>query len=251
MRFVNIVTTLAAAAAAASCYPHRPHYPTTIVAGVEVVDTEIVRDARAIIQKFVPYLYKHCMRTWLYGAAAINANKTLSHKVDKELHAVATILHDLGWDMTPNSPWISPDHRFEVDGALGAQKFIKSHKHARGWDEARLEKLYDGISLHGSPGVGFGKNLDVVTILNSIQFDNPGSRDPSIPEDQYNSIVAEFPNNDITFGTNETWTWLASTKPIATYNTIVEPFGTAYVPGYNAVGHRVFDTVIASLQMQK
>jgi hypothetical protein len=110
---------------------------------------------------------------------------------------------------------------------LGAQKFIRSHRDARQWDEARLEKVYDGISLHGSPGVGVGKNADVVWILNSITFDNPGARDPRIPEKQYNSIVAKFPNTDITFGTNETWTWLAATKPIATYNTIVEPFGTA------------------------
>ncbi|KAI0395930.1 hypothetical protein F5Y17DRAFT_159593 [Xylariaceae sp. FL0594] len=251
MKFFGILTTLAAAVTATCAstgYPTRK--PTTIIAGVEVVDTQIVRDARAIIQKFTPYLYKHCMRTWLYGAAAINANKTLSSKIDLELHAVSTILHDLGWDMTPGSPWISPDKRFEVDGALGAQKFIKSHRSHREWDEARLEKVYDGISLHGSPGVGVGKNLDVVWILNSIAFDNPGARDPQIPEKQYNSIVQKFPNTDITYGTNETWTWLAATKPAATYNTIVEPFGTAFVPGYNAVGHRVFDFIVDALKAQ-
>ncbi|KAI3327669.1 hypothetical protein HD806DRAFT_483573, partial [Xylariaceae sp. AK1471] len=242
MKFSTVFTSLALAATA-TCHPKSPHVPTTVVAGVEVVDTQLVRDARAIISKFTPYLYKHCMRTWLLGAAAINANRTLKATVDLELHAVSTILHDLGWDMTPGSPWVSKEYRFEVDGALGAQKFIKSHKHAGEWDAFRLEKVYDSIALHGSPGLNVGKTLDVFWVLNSIGFDNPGSRNPLIPEKDYNSIVAAFPNTDISFGTNQTWIWLASTKPDATYNTIVEPFGVAFVPGYNPLGHRVFDFI--------
>ncbi|KAI1751203.1 hypothetical protein F4782DRAFT_506182 [Xylaria castorea] len=242
MKFLATVTSLAFAATA-SCTPgHYPsRLPTTTLYGVEVVDTQIVRDARNVIKDFTPYLHKHSLRTWLLGAAAINANKTLKASVDMELHAVSTILHDLGWDMTPNSPWISPDMRFEIDGALGATKFVKGHRDAKNWDPVRLEKVYDGIALHGSPGLQVGKNLDVQWILKSITFDNPGSRDPAIPEAQYKSVLEGLPASDIGFGTNETWVWLAATKPIATYNTIVEPFGTAFVPGYNAVGHRVFD----------
>jgi hypothetical protein len=129
--------------------------------------------------------------------------------------------------VTPGSPYVSKDKRFEVDGALGAQKFVKSHKHAGYWDEYRLEKVYDAIALHGSPGTGVGKNPDVYWVLQSIGFDNPGSRAPAIPEKDYNNVIKAFPNNDISFGTNQTWIWLAATKPDATYNTIVEPFGVA------------------------
>ncbi|KAI1745557.1 hypothetical protein F4680DRAFT_106802 [Xylaria scruposa] len=245
MKFLATVASLAFAATA-SCTPgHYPggKLPTTTLYGVEVVDTQIVRDAQNVIKNFTPYLHKHSLRTWLLGAAAINANKTLKASVDMELHAVATILHDLGWDMTPNSPWISPDMRFEVDGALGATKFVKGHKDAKNWDPVRLEKVYDGIVMHGSPGLQVGKNLDVQWILKSISFDNPGARDPAIPEAQYKSVLAGLPADDIGHGTNETWVWLAATKPVATYNTIVEPFGTAFVPGYNAVGHRIFDLI--------
>ncbi|KAI1128230.1 hypothetical protein F5Y10DRAFT_180234 [Nemania abortiva] len=243
MKFVNVFASLAFVATA-NCVPKHGHkLPTTNLYGVEVVDTQIVRDARKVIENFTPYLHKHSLRTWLLGAAAINANKTLKASIDLEVHAVSTILHDLGWDMTPNSPWVTPDNRFEVDGALGAVKFVKSHKDAKNWDPVRLEKVYDGISLHGSPGIQVGKNLDVQWTLSSISFDNPGARNPLIPEAQFNSVVAALPNQDILFGTNETWVWLAATKPIATYNTIVEPFGTAYVPGYNAIGHRIFDLI--------
>ncbi|KAI0503142.1 hypothetical protein F5B22DRAFT_630315 [Xylaria bambusicola] len=243
MKFLAIVASLAAMAEAACAHPHKPHYRTTKMFGVEVIDTDIVRDARATIRNFDGFLYKHSMRTWLFGAAALNANQTLKDSVDVELHAVSTILHDLGWDMTPGSPWISPDKRFEIDGALGAVKFVKGHKDAKKWDEYRLEKLHDGIALHGSPGLAAGKNKDVANILSSIAYDNPGSRNPAIPEKDYNAILKGLPADDIGYGTNLTWVWLAETKPEATYNTIVEPFGTAFVPGYSAIGHRVFDLI--------
>ncbi|KAI0402377.1 hypothetical protein F4802DRAFT_576355 [Xylaria palmicola] len=242
MKFFTIAASLALAMTG-SCHPSHGKLPTTTLYGVEVVDTQLVRDARNVIKNFTPYLYKHSMRTWLFGAAAINANKTLKASVDLELHAVGTILHDLGWDMTPNSPWISKDKRFEVDGALGAVKFIKGHRDLRNWDEYRLDKLYDGIAMHGSPGLQAGKNVDVLWILNSISFDNPGNPNPLIPTAQFQSVLKGLPGDDIAFGTNETWVWLAATKPIATYNTIVEPFGAAFVPGYNPVGHRVFDFI--------
>ncbi|KAI1422775.1 hypothetical protein F5Y12DRAFT_594926 [Xylaria sp. FL1777] len=250
MKFTTVCASLAAVASA-SCSPSVKHLKTTNLYGVEVVDTDLVRDARAIISKFDGFLYKHSMRTWLFGAAAINANATLFKNVDRELHAVGTILHDLGWDMTPNSPYVSPDHRFEIDGAVGAVKFVKEHKNAGYWDAYRLERLHDGIALHASPGLEVGKNLDTQTILASITYDNPGSRAPAIPEAAYNSILKALPANDILAGTNETWTWIAATKPAATYNTVLEPFGTAYVPGYDATGHRIFDLITTALKSQE
>ncbi|GAW15704.1 hypothetical protein ANO14919_051230 [Xylariales sp. No.14919] len=244
MKFINVATFLAAAATA-RCTPPK-NLPTTTLYGVEVVDTQLVRDARAIIKDFDDFLYKHSMRTWLFGAAAIAANETLKKTIDLELHAVSTILHDLGWDMTPNSPWVSPDHRFEIDGAIGAVGFVKGHKDAKHWDEYRLEKLHDGIALHASPGLNYGKNQDVQTILSSIGFDNPGGRPEPIPEEDYNNIIKGLPNDDIIAGTNKTWIWFAATKPEATYNTVIEPWGEAFVPGYNATGHRVFDLLNGS-----
>ncbi len=110
---------------------------------------------------------------------------------------------------------------------MGAVKFVKEHRDARNWDAYRLEKLHDGIALHASPGLEYGKNEDVKAILASISYDNPGSRPAAIPEKPYNSIIKALPNSDIVAGTNETWTWLALTKPDATYNTVIEPFGTA------------------------
>ncbi|KAI1183516.1 hypothetical protein F5B17DRAFT_434536 [Nemania serpens] len=247
MKVSSVVSALALSATAFAFpkFGDHKHLPTTVIAGVEVVDTQIVRDARAIIAKFPDYLHYHCMRVWLLGAATINANKTLKAEVDLEAHALGTILHDLGWDMSPNSPWITKENRFEVDGALGTLKFIKSHKSYRPsvWTPARLERIYDGIALHGSVGIHPYKNVDSKWITNSVGYDGVNFFPAEVPTDKFNSVVAKYPKDNFQKGAIETFTWLAATKPDAVYNTFVEPFGTYYVPGFNATGHRSFDRI--------
>ncbi|KAI0096936.1 hypothetical protein GGR51DRAFT_487943 [Nemania sp. FL0031] len=254
MKVNSIVSVLALSATAfASPKPKgHKHLPTTVIAGVEVVDTQIVRDAHALIAKFPDYLYFHCMRTWLLGAATINANETLKAEVDLEAHALGTILHDLGWDMSDDSPWVTHDNRFEVDGALGALRFIKEHKSYKPcyWNAARLERIFDGIALHGTVGIHPYKNVDSKWITNSVGFDGVNFTPEEVPTAEFNSVVAEFPKETFQAGAIETFTWMAATKPDATYNTFVEPFGTAYVPGYNATGHRSFDRITAGWNPQ-
>ncbi|KAI0388852.1 hypothetical protein F5Y17DRAFT_463295 [Xylariaceae sp. FL0594] len=243
MKVNSIVSALALSATA---FAHPSRHPTTVIAGVEVIDTQIVRDAHAVIAKFPDFLYFHCMRTWLYGAAVINTNETLKREVDLEAHALGTILHDLGWDRTPNSPWISHENRFEVDGALGAMKFIKQHKGwQKSWSDARLERVYDGISLHGTVGIHQYKNVDSRWITSSIGYDAINTVPKDVPADKYKSINAQFPSTDFQKGAVDTFTWLAATKPEASYNNFIQDFGTAFVPGFNATGHRQFDRITA------
>ncbi|KAF5694019.1 hypothetical protein FDENT_1323 [Fusarium denticulatum] len=97
-------------------------FSTRKIAGITVINTPIVQNAEAFALKHSTYpIYKHVMRSWLYEVLTINANETLSHSIDLEVHAIATLLHDLGWDTTESSPIISTDRRFEVDGAFAAR----------------------------------------------------------------------------------------------------------------------------------
>lgn len=101
MKFSAVVSGLAAVATASCLPPNKPSLPTTKIANIEVVNTPLVQDAVELIKAFIPlqpYLYNHLMRSWLFGAAAFNNNATLKASVDLELHAVGTLLHDLGWD---------------------------------------------------------------------------------------------------------------------------------------------------------
>ncbi|KAI8629074.1 hypothetical protein F5Y19DRAFT_464695 [Xylariaceae sp. FL1651] len=184
-------------------------FPYTTIAGVKVVDTPLVQKARALIEaNFESYLVRHMYRSWLFGAAAYNNNATLAALIDPEVHAIATILHDLGWDQRENSPWRSTDKRFEIDGAIGATDFIRANAPKEEWDDNRIQLVWDAISLHGTPSIS-----------------------------NYKQPVVKWPAR------NDTFTFLARTKPNSTYDTWIEPWGVAFVPGYNPVGHCLFDRV--------
>ncbi|KAI0913076.1 hypothetical protein F4823DRAFT_578849 [Ustulina deusta] len=251
MKFSGLVSCLAVAGVATagriSSRKSDPKctLPTTKIANIEVVNTPLVQDALKLIKEFIPlqpYLYNHLMRSWLFGAAAFNNNATLKASVDLEVHALGTLLHDLGWDMRTNSPWHSSDLPFEVDSALGAVAFVKEHNLA-GWNENRLERLHDGITLQGMGAYLNGKNIDSNWIVRSVEFEFPGPRSPLIRNADYDSILAEFPNDTVFRGTNETFTWLTLTKPAGTRGTFIEYFGVSYVPGYGEQSHLAFDLI--------
>ncbi|KAJ3579748.1 hypothetical protein NPX13_g815 [Xylaria arbuscula] len=255
MKFSGVLSALTLASAAAAFKVNNKQYATTTVAGVKVVDTKLVREARKAIEVFEdlqPYLVKHLYRTWLFGAAAINANETLYNTVDLELHAVGTLLHDLGWDMRENSPFVTQDQRFEVDSGFAAVQIVKDTIKGdscaeKKWTESRLEKLYDGISLQTELSIITGKNLQSQWIVNSVGLEFPGPRNPLIPEADYNNVLASYPNDYLFRGSNITFTYLAGAKPAGSYNTFLQDFGEAYVPGYNATGHRLFDILLEGL----
>lgn len=108
MKFSSFVSGLAVAGAAtaAKIPKQKRALPTTKIANIEVVNTPLVQSAAKLIEGFKPlqpYLYNHLMRSWLFGAAALNNNETLKAEIDLELQAVGAMLHDLGWDSESSS----------------------------------------------------------------------------------------------------------------------------------------------------
>jgi hypothetical protein len=192
--------------------------PTTNIAGVKVVWTPIVRDALDYAKKNGDNMtYKHIVRTWLFGALEI-ANNTALSSVDLEIHAVASILHDLGWDETPGSKLISSNKRFEIDGAIGARNFIHAHPDGKKWDHRRVQLVFDGIALHGEPSISAWKEPEVNAVNLGVFHDveKPG---PHIAPAAFAQIVAEYPRDDIRLGLQNKVIWYCRTKPATTYGT--------------------------------
>ncbi|RBA14190.1 hypothetical protein FPRO05_02982 [Fusarium proliferatum] len=159
---------------------------------------------------------KHVMRSWLYGVLMINANETLSNSVDLEVHAVATLLHDLGWDTTEASPIISADRRFEVDGAFAARDFIQEHHHGKFWHERSVQLLWDAIALHTERSISYFKELDVQVVSKGIAMDFSGPA-YGVSGEEYAAIAKAFPKSDLKDSVNDTIIWLCDTKPQTTY----------------------------------
>ncbi|KAI2636615.1 hypothetical protein GGS21DRAFT_489370 [Xylaria nigripes] len=160
-----------------------------------------------------------------FGTAAFNNNSTLKAEMDLEAHALGPLIHDLGWDMRPNSPWVIRN--------------IVSRLH------------HDGIVLQAIMDVTDFKNMKTQWMISSVGFDLPGPQSPFIRPKDYDSIPNEFPNDDLFRGTNETFTWLAASKLKAANNTCISDFGFAYVSGYDETGHsRLFDIVQTGLEAE-
>ncbi|KAG5760331.1 hypothetical protein H9Q72_011560 [Fusarium xylarioides] len=180
-------------------------FPTRKLAGISVINTPIFQDAEAFALKHSTYpIYKHVMRSWLYGVLMINANEILSDSVDLEVHAVATLLHDLGWDTTEASSIISADRRFEVDGAFAARKFIQEHQDGRFWHERNVQLVWDVIALHTERSISYFKELDVQVVSKGIamDFSGPGY---GVSGEDYAAIARAFPKSDLKDSVNDTY----------------------------------------------
>ncbi|KAK0712365.1 hypothetical protein B0T26DRAFT_649868 [Lasiosphaeria miniovina] len=226
-----------------------PSYATRSIAGVSVVDTPIVRAAQAFAQAHsADFAYKHIMRSWLFGALIVRHNTTLQGAVDLELQAVAALLHDLGWDRSPASPFVTPDRRFEVDGAFAARDFVLGNKaSSKAWDERRVQLLWDSIALHTEPAISYYKELVVATVSKGIQMDFAGPAF-GVTQAEYAAVLRQFPNADLKKGVNETIIWLCQTKPASTYNNWQQEWGQ-YVGGYEAEAesHKLVNVLLQDL----
>ncbi|XXH01758.1 hypothetical protein Hte_008119 [Hypoxylon texense] len=246
-------TTLVAGSAAHG--PFRPRgepvlmnkpYPNVTIAGVTVIDTPIVRLAQEFTRNHsTEAVFKHQMRAWLFGSLIIAANETLRNSVDIEIQAVSALLHDLGWDMTPNSTVTSLDHRFEVDGAIASRKFLEQYGDET-WDARRTQLVWDAIALHTTRTIAYYKEYEVQVTSMGISVDYDGLR-TGIDNATFSRITTEFPNDDLKKATNDTFTFICAYKPSQTYDNQLQPWGERYVPGYNVTGNLRIDTIFKNL----
>lgn len=193
-------------------------YPRRTLAGVSVVDTPLVRASIQYARdNSDDNLYRHVMRSWLFGSLILQHNNTLQAIVDAEVHAVALILHDLGFDQSPNSTIVTPDHRFEVDGAIAARKFIRAHRHGRHWEERRVQLVWDAIALHTEPKFAYFKESEVEVVSKSVNLDFSGPA-LGISQDEYAAVEKEFPRQkNFKETVIQGVSWLCRTKPETTY----------------------------------
>lgn len=190
---------------------------TTVIAGVTVIDTLLVRDAQSLAREhMLDSIYNHVMRSWLLSATIINANETLRDTIDLEVHAIASILHDIGLDPNADPAIVSPDRRFEVDGAFAATNFVKEHPDGQNWDSQRLQLLWDSIALHSTFTIANYKQLEVQLVSKGAVEDFVG---PSLPETMpdWKALTAQFPRTNFSSNFNESIIHLCMTKPNTTY----------------------------------
>jgi hypothetical protein len=176
-----------------ACYPSELPHRTLV--GVSVVDTQIVRDAFSYAKGYEDSsVFNHSIRSWIFGSIIVNRNPAYTKKIDEEVHALGTILHDIGFD-----PKIKPgqniDSQHAVAGGDGVRKFLASHPEGKTWNESRVKVLVDAVTLHLEDS-GPTKALEIRAVRDGQQIDLMG---PSgyVTTAEYNSVVAAYPLGDM------------------------------------------------------
>jgi HD superfamily phosphodiesterase len=94
---------------------------TETIAGIEIPDSQLARDATELVRDAAtPLLYHHSRRVFLFGSLQ---GHRLDLTADPELLYVGAMFHDLGL----TEKYRRTDQRFELDGADEARRFLAAH----------------------------------------------------------------------------------------------------------------------------
>ena len=215
------------------------------IAGITVPDTPLITAAIDLAREHLDdWAYNHIMRSWLFGDAVAQKIPELANR-DRELHAIAAILHDLGWD--ERETFISKDKIFEVDGANAARDFVERQSTAPQWDHHRKQLLWDAIALHTYPPVALHKEPEVKATAIGIAADFTGPAGVpggALTDAEWQSIVAQFPRSGFKSGVLNKCCGFCRTKPDVTYNTFVGEIGEALLDDYTRQGRRMVDLMM-------
>ena len=154
------------------------------VAGIRLPESAVARAAMSFSRTHCPdYLFNHCMRTFLFGAVALQSAK---HAYDAETAFAAAALHDLG--LLP--AFATTKASFEIDGADRAEQLVTQS----GLSPRDAAIVWHAIALHD---VRFaitrrqGPEAMLVAIGAGSDVDGPDA--DAIDARQTAEIVAAFP----------------------------------------------------------
>jgi hypothetical protein len=156
------------------------------IAGIAVPDTDLVREATALVREATDdNLFNHSRRAYFWGSLKAAARGL---RVDPELAYVGALFHDLG--LTPD--FRTKDRRFELDGAEAARNFLLE----RGRTEEEALSVWLGIALHTTPEVPHLMAPDVAVVILGVETDVVGIGIDEIGEEQRDAVVAAHPRTD-------------------------------------------------------
>ena len=194
-----------------------------VLAGIEVTDTALVRDAVALARTSLePYLFNHSMRSWLFG---ILLSEHAELPPDPELLAVSAVLHDLGL-----ADRYTAEERFEVDGANAARAFLKD----RGISMQQTQVVWDAIALHTTRSIALHKEPEVVMTHSGIAVDVIGAGLDRIPQDKLGAILTEFPRLALKNQFQACLCSVVRRKPATSFDNFLRDFGSRCLDGFTA-----------------
>ncbi|MEU8509406.1 HD domain-containing protein [Streptomyces brevispora] len=192
------------------------------VAGVQVPDTALAREATQLVRDTTSELvFHHSRRVYWFGALQ-GRNRDLGY--DPELLYIGAMFHDLGL----GERFRTSGRRFEVDSADEARRFLQGH-HV---PEDSIRRVWTAIALHTTPGIPQFMEPEVALVTAGVEYDVLGIGYQDISEEDRSRIVALHPRPDFKQRILGAFTDGIRQKPETTFGNVKADVLEHYVPGF-------------------
>jgi len=181
------------------------------IAGIELPDTALVREATEYIRDVEDDLLFHHSRRVFYFGALQGLRRGL--QPDLELLYVGAMFHDIG---LTDGYRTSSQLRFEVNGADAARDFLLQ----RGVDEAAARKVWLGIALHTTPGVPEFLEPEIALVTAGVETDVLGIGLDNLTPDDLSAVTAAHPRPDFKNRILRAFTEGVRQRPASTFGTV-------------------------------
>ncbi|MGH3854079.1 MAG: HD domain-containing protein [Pseudonocardiaceae bacterium] len=189
-----------------------------MIAGVEIPDTSLVREATELVRDTsTELLFHHSRRVYLFGTLQ-------GLHGDLELLYVGAMFHDLGLV----EPYRRDDQRFEVDGADEARRFLLVH----GIDEARATRVSLGIALHATPGIPSHLDAEIALVSAGVDTDVLGIGYDDLDPELVCQVTDAHPRKNFKNGILAAFTAGMKDRPETTFGTMNDDVLAHHVPGF-------------------
>jgi hypothetical protein len=198
---------------------------TEIIAGVQVPDSALAKEATELIRDTTNELiYHHSRRVFLFGTLQAHAQGL---RPDLELLYVAALFHDTGLV----APYRSDDQRFELDGADQARAFLLHH----GRPATEADTAWTAIALHTTPEVPWKMAPEIAATTAGVETDVLGMRLDVLGQDVLDAVTAAHPRPDFKRQILKAFTDGFKHRPDTTFGTVNADVLEHFVPGYHHI----------------
>ncbi|MFI9650740.1 HD domain-containing protein [Streptomyces sp. NPDC052040] len=193
-----------------------------VIAGVEIPDSALVRDATELVRDAAPpLLFDHSRRVFLWGSLR-GREQRLGY--DPELLYVGAMFHDLGLTQR----FRRTDQRFEIDGADEARRFL----HAHGITGEPADRVWTGVALHTTPEIPLHMAPEIALVTRGVELDVLGIGYDSVSDEQRAAVVAAHPRPDFKNRILAAFTEGIKDRPDTTFGNIKADVLAHCVPGF-------------------
>jgi hypothetical protein len=206
----------------------------TVIAGIEVPSSSLIRDVTELVQSSAPpLLYHHSRRVFFWGSMR-GRNRGMTY--DPELLYAGALFHDLGL----TDRFSGSEQRFEIDGADEARRFLLD----AGVPPERARLVWEAIALHTTPEVPWHMAPEIALVTAGVELDVLGLGYDEISDEERAEVTTAHPRPGFKQEILRAFTDGMAHRPLTTFGTVNADVLSHYLPGFER-GDFV-ETILAS-----